>query len=114
MPIYEYQCKACGHQLEAFQKMSESPLTECPSCHAAALNKLISSTSFQLKGTGWYATDFRDKGKPKPAATDESGSSGSDAGAGDASSTKSTESKTDSKTDTKTDTKTKTDSKADK
>lgn len=68
MPIYEYLCNACGHQLEAFQKMSEAPLTECPACHQQALNKQISSTSFQLKGSGWYVTDIRDKGKPKPAA----------------------------------------------
>lgn len=66
MPIYEYQCGACGHQLEQFQKISEAPLKECPKCHKSALQKLISATSFQLKGTGWYATDFKDKGKPKP------------------------------------------------
>lgn len=65
MPIYEYECKQCGHQLEAFQKMSEAPLTMCPVCEKPALSKLISSTSFQLKGTGWYATDFRNKGKPE-------------------------------------------------
>lgn len=63
MPIYEYQCSACGHNLEAFQKMSEAPLTECPACHKASLQKLISSAGFQLKGTGWYVTDFRNKGK---------------------------------------------------
>lgn len=69
MPIYEYQCGHCGHQLEAFQKFSDDPLTECPKCNQAALSKLVSATSFQLKGTGWYATDFRDKGKPKPATS---------------------------------------------
>lgn len=74
MPIYEYQCIKCGHQLEAFQKMSEPPLRECPKCHQETLNKLVSSTSFQLKGTGWYATDFRDKGKSKPASADEQSS----------------------------------------
>ena len=68
MPIYEYKCDACDHQLEAFQRFSDAPLTECPECHQAALSKLMSATSFQLKGTGWYATDTRDKGKPKPAA----------------------------------------------
>lgn len=73
MPIYEYQCTNCGHQLEAFQKVSEAPLTDCPECGKPGLSKIISSTSFQLKGTGWYATDFRDKGKPKPAAKGESG-----------------------------------------
>jgi putative FmdB family regulatory protein len=79
MPIYEYKCEACGHQLEAFQKITENPLTECPSCHKAGLNKLISATSFQLKGTGWYATDFKDKGKPKKANPEEGGSQSSDA-----------------------------------
>lgn len=73
MPIYEYQCEACGHHLEAFQKISDAPLTDCPNCQKPALAKQISSTSFQLKGTGWYATDFRDKGK-KPAVTDSSAS----------------------------------------
>ncbi len=67
MPIYEYKCNACGHQEEVLQKITEAPLTVCPVCHANAMNKLISETSFQLKGTGWYATDFRDKGKPKVA-----------------------------------------------
>lgn len=61
MPIYEYQCSACGHALEVMQKMSDEALTDCPSCHKAALEKLISATSFQLKGTGWYVTDFRNK-----------------------------------------------------
>jgi putative FmdB family regulatory protein len=61
MPIYEYQCTACGHTLEALQKMSEDALTLCPSCHKEALEKLVSATSFQLKGTGWYVTDFRNK-----------------------------------------------------
>lgn len=67
MPIYEYKCNACGHQEEVLQKITEAPLTTCPVCHADAMSKLISETSFQLKGTGWYATDFRDKGKPKAA-----------------------------------------------
>jgi putative FmdB family regulatory protein len=74
MPIYEYLCGSCGHQLEALQKFSDDPLKECPNCHAMALNKQISATSFQLKGTGWYVTDIRDKGKPKPVEkTDSSG-----------------------------------------
>jgi putative FmdB family regulatory protein len=63
MPIYEYQCSACNHHMDALQKMSEAPLTECPLCHKPALQKVMSATSFQLKGTGWYATDF--KSKPK-------------------------------------------------
>lgn len=67
MPTYEYQCTACGHHLEAFQKISDNPLVDCPNCKQQALKKLLSPSNFQLKGTGWYVTDFRDKGKPKPA-----------------------------------------------
>lgn len=72
MPIYEYQCKACGHSFEAFQKATEDRLTMCPKCHKPDLQKLISAAGFQLKGTGWYATDFRDKGKAKKAEPDPS------------------------------------------
>lgn len=67
MPIYEYQCSACGHRVEVIQKMSDSPLETCESCKQPALRKLVSAAGFRLKGTGWYVTDFRDKGKPKPA-----------------------------------------------
>ncbi|MEQ5970655.1 zinc ribbon domain-containing protein [Serratia liquefaciens] len=59
MPIYEYACSACSHRLEKLQKFSDAPLTDCPACRQPALTKLISSTGFQLKGTGWYATDFK-------------------------------------------------------
>jgi putative FmdB family regulatory protein len=65
MPIYEYECSLCGHRLEAFQKMSDAPLINCPECNKPNLKKLISAAGFQLKGTGWYATDFRNKGKPE-------------------------------------------------
>ena len=67
MPIYEYRCSACGHELEALQKISESPLTECPACHAGALTKKVSAAGFQLKGSGWYVTDFRNSGAQQPA-----------------------------------------------
>lgn len=63
MPIYEYRCQACGHQLEEIQKVSDSALTNCPACGKAKLQRLISHTSFHLKGSGWYATDFKDKPK---------------------------------------------------
>ncbi len=70
MPTYEYQCRVCGHQLEAFQKMSDAPLVDCPACRGqTTLQRLVSPVGFQLKGTGWYVTDFRDKGKPLPPAT---------------------------------------------
>jgi putative FmdB family regulatory protein len=67
MPIYEYRCASCGHELEALQKLSDAPLTECPACHAAALTKKVSAAGFQLKGSGWYVTDFRNKGAKPPA-----------------------------------------------
>ncbi len=62
MPIYEYACTACGHSLEALQKLSDPRLVTCPACHADALVKKVSAAGFQLKGSGWYATDFRSKG----------------------------------------------------
>jgi len=65
MPFYEYQCQTCGHELEVLQKISDDALKECPSCKKSDLKKLISAAGFQLKGTGWYATDFKDNGKKK-------------------------------------------------
>lgn len=78
MPIYEYQCLTCGHQMEAFQGITEQALITCPHCNEPTLNKLISNTSFQLKGTGWYVTDIRDKGKSKPAESGETASKTTD------------------------------------
>ena len=71
MPIYEYKCSACGHELEAIQKFSDTPFTECPQCGKPTLQKLISTAGFQLKGTGWYATDFKN-----PPKTDKHPASG--------------------------------------
>ena len=59
MPIYEYRCSACGHQDEFLQKVSDPAITECPACGKPALQKLLSAAGFQLKGSGWYATDFK-------------------------------------------------------
>lgn len=59
MPIYEYQCEACGYRLEKLQKMSEDPLVDCPECRETKLRKLVSAAVFRLKGTGWYETDFK-------------------------------------------------------
>jgi putative FmdB family regulatory protein len=59
MPIYEYRCAACGHELEALQKLADSPLKDCPSCGQSQLSKLMSAAGFRLKGSGWYATDFK-------------------------------------------------------
>jgi putative FmdB family regulatory protein len=66
MPIYEYRCAACGHQDEHLQKVSDAPLTVCPSCGKRKYQKQLSAAGFQLKGTGWYATDFKGSAK-KPA-----------------------------------------------
>jgi putative FmdB family regulatory protein len=92
MPIYEYQCSKCSHQMEVIQKMSDDPLKECPECHQESLTKLVSAAGFQLKGTGWYVTDYSSKGKAKvsQSESDKSGkseSSSSDAKAKDSSST---------------------------
>lgn len=62
MPFYEYQCHACGHELEALQKMSDDALLHCPECNGETLKKKISAAGFQLKGTGWYETDFKNSG----------------------------------------------------
>ncbi len=59
MPIYEYECQACGHTFEALQKISDAPLRRCPECGKPKLTKLVSAPSFRLKGGGWYETDFK-------------------------------------------------------
>jgi len=80
MPIYEYQCKSCGHELEAFQKLSDDPLKECPACGDLELTKLISAAGFRLKGGGWYETDFKgSQDKKKNLAGGDSGSASSSA-----------------------------------
>lgn len=71
MPIYEYVCQKCGHHLEIMQKMSDKPLTRCPECRGR-LEKVISQTSFQLKGSGWYVSDYGKSGhKTDKAASTE-------------------------------------------
>lgn len=64
MPIYEYLCQACGERTEVMQKVSDPAETICPNCGKSALTKVVSAAGFHLKGTGWYATDFKDK-KPE-------------------------------------------------
>ena len=66
MPIYEYRCSACGHQKDHLQKMSDAPLTTCPSCGAESYAKQVSAAGFQLKGNGWYATDFKGSSGASP------------------------------------------------
>lgn len=94
MPIYEYECLACGKNHEIMQKISDAPLAACPAC-GGELKKLISSTSFVLKGSGWYVTDYA-SGDRKKAMDSEKGSNGS----------KKEEKKSESKAETKTETKT--------
>jgi putative FmdB family regulatory protein len=77
MPIYEYQCQSCGAVTEKLQKLSDPPLTDCPDCGKPSLEKLVSAAGFQLKGTGWYVTDFRNKGGASGGST----SSGKDSAA---------------------------------
>ncbi len=78
MPIYEYQCQACGHHLEALQKISEEPLKDCPKCGQPQLSRLISAAGFRLKGGGWYETDFK-QGKRRNVAGDSGASESSGA-----------------------------------
>jgi putative FmdB family regulatory protein len=97
VPIYEYRCDACGHELEALQKISDPRLTECPECKAEQLRRLISKPSFRLKGSGWYETDFKsdsdkkrnlvagkdDKSKSDTAKSDGSKSDAKESQSGD-------------------------------
>jgi len=71
MPIYEYRCAACGFQKEYLQKMSDAPLTDCPECGKPSFGKMVSAAGFQLKGSGWYATDFKHGAKPKSKPEDK-------------------------------------------
>ncbi|MGH1471498.1 MAG: FmdB family zinc ribbon protein [Cellvibrionaceae bacterium] len=98
MPIYEYQCESCGHELEVLQKMSDPLLKKCPECNKSMLKKKVSAAAFRLKGGGWYETDFK-TGKKKNVADDKS-SSGSTAT--DAPKTKASDSKTKDKKQSKT------------
>lgn len=96
MPIYEYRCASCGNEHEALQKFTEPPLTTCPACHQNTLTKLLSAAGFKLKGSGWYATDFKNGSKPA-AKTDG----------------KPKEPGTETKTDTQAETKSKAETKSD-
>ena len=76
MPIYEYRCAECGHEMEKLQKISNAPLTDCPACGKPGLQKLVSAAGFRLKGGGWYETDFKG-GKKKNIAKSDSKKAGS-------------------------------------
>ena len=85
MPIYEYQCQACGHVFEAIQKMADEPLKKCPECNKLKLTKLVSAAGFRLSGGGWYETDFKSSKKKNVTDTGSGGDSkaGSTASGGD-------------------------------
>jgi putative FmdB family regulatory protein len=78
MPIYAYRCESCGFGKDALQKMSDAPLTQCPECGADTFRKQVTAAGFQLKGSGWYVTDFRGGNNAKPASP-AAGSEGSNA-----------------------------------
>ena len=71
MPIYEYRCKDCGFQNEYLQRMSDMPLTDCPQCGKPSFSKMVTAAGFQLKGSGWYATDFKNNGAKTKKDTDK-------------------------------------------
>ena len=96
MPIYEYECTSCNHHFDLMQKIADAPIKQCPQCFENTVLRLISAAGFQLKGSGWYATDFKNGNKPA-AKKDEKQSSGD-------SDTKSSETKSD-KSDTSNKTK---------
>ena len=96
MPLYEYECEACGHRFERIQKFSDPPLEHCPKC-GGAVHKLQSAPAFQFKGSGWYITDYARKDSGSRGGESKSGSSG-----GESKSPAANESKTDAKTETKT------------
>ena len=98
MPIYEYRCSSCAFQKEYLQKLSDPILTQCPKCGKQTFSKMLSAAGFQLKGSGWYATDFKNSGA-KPAAKPDAKSTTA-SGAKDKS-----DAKPDAKSDTKPDTK---------
>ena len=83
MPIYEYQCKNCGHKLEKLQKISDQPLTDCPACGEPGLCRLVSPVAFRLKGGGWYETDFKDEKSRKNVAGEEGKTAESETGKDD-------------------------------
>jgi len=94
MPIYEYRCTACGFAKEYLQKLSDAPITVCEECGKASMAKLVSAAGFQLKGSGWYVTDFKNNDAAKNKAAAQAGkASNPEAASGDSSATPSTESK---------------------
>lgn len=93
MPIYEYRCSACGFEKEYLQKLSDAPISQCEQCGQSTMTKLVSAAGFQLKGSGWYVTDFRNNGAKPEKSGDKSGEAAKTETTGDAASKPSTESK---------------------
>ena len=109
MPIYEYRCSACGHQEDHLLKLSDAPLTKCPACGKKKYQKQLTAAGFQLKGSGWYASDFKGGKKETEAKPDAKAETKSATKAESKAETKTeakTESKTESKKETKAETKT--------
>ena len=97
MPIYEYRCASCGFQEEYLRKASDPLLSSCPECGKETFQKMLTAAGFQLKGSGWYATDFKNNGaKPKKEKTETSGADASGANASKTDASKTDVSKTDS------------------
>lgn len=94
MPIYEYRCQSCGHELEKLQKLSDPPLVDCPDCQKPELKKQISAAGFRLKGSGWYETDFK-KDRKRNIAGESDGDKKKD-GSGDSASKKESATRSDS------------------
>ena len=105
MPIYEYRCSECGHQQEHLQKVSDPLLTTCPQCGRESYRKQLTAAGFQLKGSGWYATDFKGGGQKQAAKAESKSESKSDAKP-DAKVESKSESKPESKSESKSDAKT--------
>lgn len=82
MPIYEYCCAACGHELEALQKINDARLSKCPQCQALELKKKISASAFRLSGSGWYETDFKSKNQRNISGDSQPSSTGASAETG--------------------------------
>jgi putative FmdB family regulatory protein len=80
MPIYAYRCQDCGFEKDQLQKFSDPPLTECPSCGGQGFARILTAPAFQLKGSGWYATDFRDQGAKGRKPSETTGADAADAG----------------------------------
>ncbi|HEY7239609.1 MAG TPA: FmdB family zinc ribbon protein [Burkholderiales bacterium] len=107
MPFYEYECEACGHQLEALQKISDAPLRKCPHCGKSRLRRLISPPVFRLKGSGWYETDFKSdkEGKRNLAGRADKEESAASATPAEAKTDTKTEAKAEPKAESKAETK---------